>query len=358
LFLANYVSYRIKLNQIMRNINSKVLIIGLLISIGLASCVSSKKYKELQSKRDSAEVENQKLKDKNRQLKTLGNEMSSKISRMTKQLTALEKDTTDLGKKYRYAARNYRGMNINYNDLLKKYNNLLAGNEKETKRILAELQKAQGDLMRREDSLAVMEKDYVAKKADLDRMSQELAAAQSKLAEKEMAYSELKSEMEKKDSIMNSLKNSVTEALSGFENNGLTITRKNGQVYVSMDEKLLFPSGSFAINANGKDALIKLAKVLEDNKDIKVLVEGHTDSLRYSGSGNLLDNWDLSVKRATSIVRVLIGNSHLNPQQVTAAGRGEYLPVATNKTKEGRAKNRRTEIIIQPNLEKLYELVK
>ena len=342
----------------MKNINSKILIIGILLSIGLASCVSSKKYNELQSKRDLAVVENQKLKDENRQLKTLGNEMSSKIAVMEKQLGALEKDTLELGKKYRYASRNYREMSLNYNDLLTKHNNLLAGNAKETKKILAELQKAQADLMRREDSLAVMEKDYVAKKADLDRMTQELAAAQAKLEEKELAYSALKSEIEKKDSIMNSLKNSVTEALSGFENNGLTITRKNGQVYVSMDEKLLFPSGSFTINTKGQEALIKLAKVLENNQDIKVLVEGHTDSVPYHGSGNLLDNWDLSVKRATSIVRVLIGNSQLNPQRVTAAGRGEYLPVATNKTKEGRAKNRRTEIIIQPNLEKLYELVK
>ena len=342
----------------MKNINSKILITGILLSIIMTSCVSSKKYKELQGKRDLAEVENQKLKDENRQLKTMTNEMSSKISMMKKQVSALEMDTTNLGKKYRYVARNYREMSINYNDLLKKHNNLLAGNEKETKRILAELQRAQADLMRREDSLAVMEKDYVAKKADLDRMTQELAEAQAQLAEKELAYSTLKNEMEKKDSIMNALKNSVTEALSGFENNGLTITRKNGQVYVSMDEKLLFPSGSFTVNAKGEEALIKLAKVLEGNQDIKVLVEGHTDSVPYRGKGNLTDNWDLSVKRATSIVRVLIGNSQLNPQRVTAAGRGEFLPVATNTTKEGRAKNRRTEIIIQPNLEKLYELVK
>lgn len=342
----------------MRNIDSKILIIGLLISMGLASCVSSKKYKELQSKRDSSEIENQKLKDENRQLKTLGNEMSSKISMLEKQVNALKSDTTDLGKKFRYASRNYRELTVNYNDLLKRHNNLLAGNEKETKRILSELQKAQAALMRREDSLAVMEKDYVSKKSDLDKMTQELAMAQAKLAEKELAYAALKNEMEKKDSIMNALKNNVTEALSGFENNGLTITRKNGQVYVSMDEKLLFPSGSFTINSKGKEALIKLAKVLEDNKDIKILVEGHTDSVPYRGSGNLTDNWDLSVKRATSIVRVLIGNSQINPQQVTAAGRGEFLPVATNTTKEGRAKNRRTEIILQPNLEKLYELVK
>jgi chemotaxis protein MotB len=317
-----------------------------------------KKYKELQDKRDKAEVENLKLKDENRQLKTLDNELSSKLAIMEKQLSAIKKDTTNLGKKYRYVAGSYRELSKNYNDLLKKHNDLLAGNEKETKRILSELQQAQADLMRREDSLAVLEKDYTAKKAELDKLARDLAAAQTLLGQKEEAYNELKAEVEKKDSIMNALKNSVSDALSGFENNGLTITRRNGQVYVSMDEKLLFPSGSFTVNAKGKEALIKLAKVLENNKDIKILVEGHTDSIPYRGSGNLKDNWDLSVKRATSIVRVLIANSNINPTQVTAAGRSEYLPVAPNTTKEGRAKNRRTEIILQPNLEKLYQLVK
>lgn len=342
----------------MKSIGFKTLIITVLIGGFLSSCVSSKKFKELQEKRDQAETLNLKLKDQNRMLTTLNTELKSKVDRLSVEKSQLEKDSLALGKRFRYVLSNYKSLNNNYKDLLQKYNDALAGNRSETSRLLAELQKTQKDLMRREDSLAVLEKDYQAKKSNLEQLSQELENAKQVLAQKEKAYNDLRTEMERKDSIMTALKTSVSNALSGFENNGLTITRKNGQVYVSMDEKLLFPSGSFKVNPKGKEALVKLAKVLEDNADIKVLVEGHTDSIPYRGSGNLKDNWDLSVKRATSIVRVLTLNSKMDPQKITAAGRGAFVPVASNATKEGRAKNRRTEIILQPNLEKLYELVK
>lgn len=333
-------------------------LILVVFSITLSSCVSSKKYKELQTKRDIAEVENKKLKDENGLLKTSNTEMATRLNALEAAVKQLVKDTTECGSKYRNAAGNYRIMSNNYNDLLKKHNDLLAGNEAETKKILTELRAAQTDLMRREDSLASLERNYKSKKSELDKLASELALAKEELALKEKAYNDLHNEIARKDSIMNALKNSVAQALVGFENNGLTITNKNGQIYVSMDEKLLFASGSFTVNPKGQEALIKLAKVLEINKDIRVLVEGHTDSVPYRGNGNLNDNWDLSVKRATSIVRVLTSNSNINPEKITAAGRGEFLPIVSNKTPDGRARNRRTEIILQPNLEKLYELVK
>lgn len=336
----------------------QIVALSLVILVSASSCVSSKKYKELQAKRDQAELENNKLKSDNMLLKTSANEMRSKISNLTAAVDQLSLDTTDLGKKYRYASVNYSNLNRNYNDLLKKYNDLLSGSEAETKKILQQLRMAQADLMRREDSLANLERNYVLKKTELDKLATELTKAKNELAEKEKAYNDLHNEIIRKDSIMNALRNSVAQALTGFENNGLTITNKNGQIYVSMDEKLLFASGSFTVNAKGQEALIKLAKVLEENGDIRILVEGHTDSIPYRGSGNLNDNWDLSVKRATSIVRVLTSNSKIAPARITAAGRGEFVPVATNKNADGRAKNRRTEIILQPNLEKLYELVK
>jgi chemotaxis protein MotB len=164
-------------------------------------------------------------------------------------------------------------------------------------------------------------------------------------------------ELKSKDSMMNSLKNSVADALIGFKNEGLTVTRKAGRVYVSMDEKLLFPSGSFAINPRGKEALVKLAKLLENKQDINIIVEGHTDTIPYKANGNIDDNWDLSAKRATTIVRIFQQNSKINPLRITAAGRGEFLPIESNNTKEGRAKNRRTEIILMPDLDKLYQIV-
>ena len=151
--------------------------------------------------------------------------------------------------------------------------------------------------------------------------------------------------------IVQDLKNKVSEALLGFENNGLTVSNRNGKVYVSLDEKLLFKTASWDIDANGRNALKKLAGVLEKNPDIQVTIEGHTDNVPYKpGSGQLKDNWDLSVKRATTVVRVLLEGSKIKPERLTATGRSEYLPVEAGNTPEARQKNRRTEIILTPDL--------
>jgi chemotaxis protein MotB len=133
---------------------------------------------------------------------------------------------------------------------------------------------------------------------------------------------------------------------------------KNGKVYVSLDEKLLFKSASWDIDANGRNALKKLAGVLEKNTDIQIMIEGHTDDVPYNpGNGQLVDNWDLSLKRATTVVRVLLDGSSINPQRLTASGRSEYLPVDARKVADARQKNRRTEIILTPNLDELYRLI-
>jgi len=326
-----------------------LLLLGLSAFI-LTSCVSSKKYKELESKRKSCAEENVQLKSENEKFRTLNNELSSELAKYKQNLKNLKEDTTSIGRNCRRIAGSYKELNKNYNDLLQKHEAAIRGNQMETKKILAELQKAQADLIKREDSLAVLEKEFYAKKSALDLLSQQLA-------EKNAAYEQLRSELARKDSSMNALRNSVAEALLEFENDGLSISRKNGQVYVSMENKLLFPSGSFIINPKGADAIKKLAKVLESHPDIRILVEGHTDNVPYSGKGNLSDNWDLSAKRATSIVRILTSSSSIDPKRITAAGRGEFSPVASNDTAEGRAKNRRTEIILMPDLSKLYDIV-
>ena len=329
---------------------SKILFVLSLTSIVFSSCVTSKKYNELDGKRKSCEEENAKLKTKNDKLQTQNNELSGKVAKYEQQLKNLKEDTTSIGRNYRRIASSYKDLNKSYNDLLEKHAASIKGNKAETRKILAQLQKAQTDLIKREDSLAILEKEFTAKKNALDLLSQQLA-------EKDYAYQKLRNEMERKDSAMNALRNSIAEALIGFENDGLTISRKNGRVYVSMENKLLFSSGSFTVNPKGTDAIKKLAKVLEEHPDIKILVEGHTDNVPYSGAGNLNDNWDLSAKRATSIVRIITSSSNINPLRITAAGRGEFSPIASNDTAEGRAKNRRTEIILMPDLSKLYDIV-
>ena len=156
---------------------------------------------------------------------------------------------------------------------------------------------------------------------------------------------------------MRNLKDAISRALTDFEGKGLTIEQRDGKVYVSMENKLLFSSGSWAVNSQGREAVVQLGSVLADNPDIAVLIEGHTDNVPYKGNSQLSGNWDLSTKRATAIVNILRENAAINPENLTAAGRGEYAPVATNDTAEGKAKNRRIEVILTPKLDEITKLL-
>ena len=149
----------------------------------------------------------------------------------------------------------------------------------------------------------------------------------------------------------------MRNALLGFNSDELSVEIKNGKVYVSMSDKLLFKSGSSTVEDKGKEALKLLADVLNKNTDIDILVEGHTDNVPIK-TAVYKDNWDLSVARATSIVRILTLDHKIAPTRLTASGKGEYFPRADNDTAEGRAKNRRTEIILSPKLEEIMQLLK
>ena len=152
------------------------------------------------------------------------------------------------------------------------------------------------------------------------------------------------------------LKDKVANALKSFENKGLTVIEKNGKIYVSLEDKLLFSSGSTEVDQNGQKALQQLAAVLANNPEIAIMIEGHTDNVPIA-TDCIDDNWDLSVKRATSIVRLMQTKFGVEPERMTAGGRSEYIPKKTNKTSEGRTINRRTEIIILPELDQLFKLL-
>ena len=159
------------------------------------------------------------------------------------------------------------------------------------------------------------------------------------------------------DRILDALRQKVADALMGFEGQGLTVTRKDGKVYVSLDEKLLFKSGSTVVDPNGVCALKQLAVVLAKNPDIDIMIEGHTDDVPFRKGSTVKDNWDLSVLRATSIVRILLDGSGIEPTRLTVAGRGEFLPVDSGQTTEARRKNRRTEIILSPDLSEVFKIL-
>lgn len=184
-----------------------------------------------------------------------------------------------------------------------------------------------------------------------------LAQKERELAARERRIKELERVIARQDSIARRLNHLLREALLGFNADELTIEIKNGKVYVSMSDKLMFKSGSAEVEAKGKEALTILARVLKANKDFEIAVEGHTDNVPINNSKIYKDNWDLSVARATSMVRLLTDVHNVDPLRVTASGRGEYDPKSSNSTAEGRAQNRRTEIILSPKLEELMMLI-
>ena len=226
----------------------------------------------------------------------------------------------------------------------------MADKAKETKQLLEQLEQAQLELFAKEDELNKLSISLEAKESELKLAQEELDARSARVTE-------LETIINKKDSMVTALKESISKALIGLEGEGLTIEQRNGKVYISLEEDLLFASGKYAVNSGGVAALNKLATALAPQKDLEILVEGHTDSIPLSGKGLVTDNWDLSVMRATNVVKVLTKNPSLNPLQLTAAGRSEFVPITSNKTKEGRSENRRIEMILSPNLDDLFKLL-
>jgi len=207
--------------------------------------------------------------------------------------------------------------------------------------------------------VALLQKD----KADLTNSMNNLSSSdQSTIANSNMTIADqakrlknLESLIQAQKDVMNKLKKTVADALINFKPDELTVTLKDGKLYVSLQEKLLFASGSAVVDPQGKDALKTLASVLNTTSDITIDVEGHTDSIPMAGKYE--DNWALSTARATSIVRILIKDYQVNPNTIIASGRSKYQPVATNSTAEGRASNRRTDIILSPDLTELFKLL-
>lgn len=193
--------------------------------------------------------------------------------------------------------------------------------------------------------------------AEAARMLRQLEENERQLKDREYRMTELEQSLRAREEAIEKIRRQVADALLGFDGKGLSISTRDGKVYVSMEDKLLFRSGSFEIDPQGARAVRDLAAVLAANPDISIMVEGHTDDVPYRPNGNLKDNLDLSAKRATTVTRLLLENKGIAPERIISAGRGEYLPVAEGKSAEARAKNRRTEIILTPKLDELMRLM-
>ena len=307
------------------------------------SCVPLSKFKEMDKQRKECDAERGQLKGQNEKLSVENTEANRRIEMLQKSNQQLVKDSMERLSQMNNLKKDNEKLMQQSSELQKSQEELLKGNARETARLMGQLQTTQEDLQKKEDNLRILERDLNTRKSEIDKQSREIK--------------EMRDALNRKDSVVQALKNKVTQALLGFENNGLTIKIKDGKVYVSMDEKLLFKSGSTIVDPKGVEVLKKLSKVLEQNVDINVMIEGHTDDLPYRGKGDMKDNWDLSVLRSTSVVKILIESSSIDPKRLMPSGRGEFIPVDTQKTDAARAKNRRTEIVLTPKLDELLKIL-
>ena len=316
----------------------------------ISSCITPKVYNELLDKHEIAKknlTKNEKLilelrenlDDKERDITNL----NTLVEQLRKDSIALNNDLVSCQKKY-------DDLSTTYDLLTSKSSRYMAEKAKETKELLSQLETTQSDLFAKEDQLN-------KSTLELEEKERKLLDSQNELELRSLRVAELEAIINRKDSMVTALKQKISKALIGLEGDGLTIEQRNGKVYISLEEDLLFASGKYEINQTGKQALDKLSDALSYQKDLEILVEGHTDSIPLSGRGLVKDNWDLSVMRATSVVKRLTSNTNLDPTQLVAAGRSEFVPISSNLTSEGRGENRRIEMILSPNLDDLFKLL-
>lgn len=327
-----------------------------IVLFGTASCVPKRQLDDVKAKYEAERAKAKEYHEKSMKCEAENNEMKATIAENAKRMDALQRDTSIQGTSLRQLTKNYDQLDRTYRELLA----LKEAGAKRTEQInqtyLKELEQSRLSLQTQEDELNDAIRALADKEANLKAKSTELENAQKDLAARSKKVAELQAIINRQDSIAQALKKKISDALFGLENEGLTVQMKNGKVYVSLDNELLFKAGSYTADEKGRKALKKLADVLNANEDINITVEGHTDIDKYHGGAQLKDNWDLSVMRATSIVKVLEGYK-VQASRLIASGRGEHLPLDTGKTKEAKKINRRTEIILTPKLDLLGEIL-
>ncbi len=309
----------------------------LLLSAGvLSSCVSKKVYTDLEDKYANLKKENRSLNDELSELTAANNRLQNDYDALKKSYEEAVTERDQLSSDLAATKANLKTLKDSYEALEKNSSAAIAENVQKNRELLAQLE---------------------AKEQALATESERLNGLQKELESRSQRVAELERVIASKDAEMTQLKNAISKALTAFEGKGLTVEQRNGKVYISMENKLLFKSGSWSVGSEGRTAVQQLGSVLADNPDISILIEGHTDDDPYKGNSQISGNWDLSTKRATAIVNILRENDGINPENLTAAGRGEFAPVASNETSEGKAKNRRIEVILTPKLDEITKLL-
>lgn len=309
----------------------KLFIVSVLVTS--QSCiVTKKKFDDMLAQKVKAEGE---LAEKADQL----DKAEKRLQELDKQVAQLAADTTALGEQKRLTQRQLAELTMEYDKLNAYYKNLMTSSGKMNR-----------DLVEQRDQLFAIQEN-------LDKTRKLNDSLSVSLMERERKVKELEGILARKDKAVQDLKKKISDALLGFKENDLTVTVKNGKVYVSLAEQLLFKSGSVVVDDKGESALRQLAVALKDHKDVQVMVEGHTDNVPIGKKSQYMqDNWDLSVMRATSITRILV-NAGVKTTQILPSGKGEYAPLMPNTSDANRQKNRRTEIIVTPHLDELFKIL-
>ena len=305
----------------------------------LSGCVTTQQYEALQTQLDEAEKENSELRLARQDAQVSSRELEGQVARFTAENDALAEEANQLGTEA-MRLREEVGRLTELNDALTSQSSgRLSDIAEENRQLLEDVMRIREELQTREDRLNALEKDLNEKSALLEARSKRVEELESLLAARERAAEALRARL--------------AEALLGFQGKGLNVEQRNGKVYVSMEAKLLFPSGSASVDPRGRDALVGLASVIAEQSDLEIVVEGHTDTDQLRSTSIPRDNWELSVLRATAVVNILLEDAGVDPSMLSASGRSEYHPVdAADK-----AKNRRIEVILAPNLDSLYELI-
>ena len=262
--------------------------------------------------------------------------LKNNYTQQTKTIEKIKNDLDELNKKYKAQEK---GLSLTNDSLRAKKQSL-------------EKLKTSLELLKENSESALR-----VKISENEKLMERISERENQLADKITRVDDLERLISQQKELMQGLKEKLSNALLNYEGKGLSVEAREGKVYVSMENKLLFQSGSWDVETEGKSALASLGEVLSDNPDISILIEGHTDNVPFTGRGSIKGNWDLSTKRATSIVNILLENPEILPQNLTAAGRGEYLPIAPNSTREGRSANRRIEVILSPQLDKITQII-
>lgn len=314
-------------------------IIPAVAALLLAACVPARKYNELVERERICSEELAAFKNTALTNEGKAKDFEARYEQLRKDVGVLRKDTLKMGSDYRFMQAQYDLMVAQNEAYERRIEQMRLSGAKETAGYQADLDAKNLELQRKEDALRSLESEIVAK--------------QKLLMDREKRVNELEEAMQRKDDAIRLLKTKIAGALKGFESKGLSVVEKNGKIYVSLEAKLLFASGSTTVETEGKRAIADLSRVLEAEKELEIVVEGHTDTDKLAATAHPKSNWELSVLRATAIVELMTVTSKINPAQLMAAGRSEFHPVDP----KDKAKNRRIEIIISPDLEELFELI-